>query len=225
MVKGSKLKSEYYKKFLAGDFFEKIGNDVIEKALLNINTLNLKNREESRALLIALYYTGARPSEVLNLKGEDVVKEGNDLFVYIRTLKGGNNRKIAISLRRQFIKEFYTYVCRIYPAFFLFEHYRSGYIRTYQTGKIDSLTNPIKEVKTNEVSNKLRYYFNLWFKGVLDDHIPPYYLRHNRFTRMVEKGATIQDIVAAKGSKTEASVFPYMHTSKDRAKKISRLID
>lgn len=218
---GAKLTSKFYKDFLKGEFIKTIGIDVLTDILENINHVENKYKQEARAFMIVLYYFGSRPAEILNLKGENIFKSNNYVYIHFKTLKKGRARTLGLPTRKKFISEFYNFAQRVFPTEYLFRHYRSEYVRTYTIGKGENT----KEIKTNEVSNKLRYHFYKWISGVIEDRIPPYYLRHNRFSKMMEKGADIRDIMSMKGALTEKSVFPYIHLSKSGAKKLSRFID
>lgn len=55
-----------------------------------------RNEEEAVTVLL-LYYTGARPSELLGLKPSDVEAEGNLIRMQIPTLKGGSGRVIYLN--------------------------------------------------------------------------------------------------------------------------------
>jgi len=183
-----------------------INHEDINKALNNVKNKNIK---EGRALIIAMYSTGAKPSEILKLKGKDVQKEGNFIIINV-------TRQIKISISRlPLIKELYEFSRTIYPDLFLFQHYISKtYIRKKQC------KNQIKEYK--ETTNKLRYYFKKWF---CDLNISPYHLRHNRFLKMFYLGATIQQIQHIKGTKKINSVIPYLQYSKDEEQKSSKFIN
>jgi len=71
---------------------------------------NCKDAEE-RVCLILLYYTGARPQEILELRVKDVWQDGNKIAVSIPTLKKGIGRTIFIPLNNvtqeliSFVKE------------------------------------------------------------------------------------------------------------------------
>jgi site-specific recombinase XerD len=53
---------------------------------------------EEKVCLILLYYTGARPSEILALKAKDIWQDGKKIAISIPTLKKGLGRTIFIPL-------------------------------------------------------------------------------------------------------------------------------
>ena len=100
---------------------------------------------------------------------------------------------------------------------YCFFHYRDNYVRL----KDDKKGN---ERSRLECTNKLRWYFKKWFAFV-PGGITPYFLRHNRFSKLSEKGASLEEIRQIKGSKSFNSVFPYLHLSAKTAKSIAKKID
>jgi site-specific recombinase XerD len=76
-----------------------------------------------------------------------------------------------------------------------------------------------------ETTSKLRYHIPKWFEDVIPDSINPYYLRHNRFSKMSLKGASVQDIKNMKGAKSIASAEYYIHMNTKKAKQLARMND
>lgn len=221
MEKKPKIKNEHYLKFLRGDFIDLLTETDIQKAIHNAETYK-SNRNykgsEAAALLIIMYYTGARPIEVLRLKGKDITKEAQHLKLALTTAKKGTSRYVYLPLKKPLVKKFETYADRIYPDLPLFFHFRNSYTRLYRRKN--------GEVKTYiETTDKLRFWFKIWFDGVMTDPIPPYYLRHNRFSSLMMKGASPEEVRQFKGSKDLKSVMPYLHMSSAQAKKISRILE
>jgi integrase len=212
-----KIKNPNYNKFLKEGMIDLIGNEEIKAALSNVKG---RNKTEGRALLICAYATGARPVEYLQLKGKDIRREKHEIYIKLPAAKNGLPRDIPISIRRMpFITELHKYAMSCMPEMFIFWHFRTnGYRRLYKckNGKIKEYI---------EYTDSLRYHFNKWFEGVIKGSIPPYFLRHNRFSRMMSKGATTEQVRLWKGSKTLASVSPYAHLSKEMAKKASKFVD
>lgn len=204
------ITNKNYKLFFKEGIITPITEDHIKAALANIDG---KYSREGRALLITMYYTGARPNEVLNLKGKDIVKEDSYIVFKMPASKGGLPRPVYLPYRKELAREAYQYATGVYQEMFLFYHYRGNYVR-YKDGK---------EIK--EITSNLRYYFKRWFTSVIDGSISPYYLRHNRFSKMSIKGASMEEIMKTKGAKTMASVNPYIHMSTKSAKRIARFID
>lgn len=216
--KKDKIKNKNYKRFLEEGIIELLDQEDIKKALENVKG---KYKIEGRSLIIAFYCTGARPNEILRLRSKDIfrAKVGNKIIIKLQSSKNGLPREMIFSIRKlPLIKELYNYSMSIFQEQFLFYHFSDHYVRT-KTLKSGEVRQYI------EISNKLRYHFNKWFENVIDDSIPPYYLRHNRFSKMIKEGATLEQIRLIKGAKTVNSVYPYVHMSKEIASKASKYID
>lgn len=210
-----RIKNINYRRFLDDGIITILNEEHIKKALANIKGRHVK---EGRALLIALYYTGARPNEILNLKGDDFKKEGNYILVRVPASKGGLPRTIHLQYKHEMVKELWQYAASLFPEMFLFYHYKNEYIRESmsKTGKLKEYT---------ETTNKLRYHVKKWFTGVIEDSITTYYLRHNRFSKLAESGATSDEMRQLKGSKTYGSITPYLHMSRETARKVAKKLD
>lgn len=213
-MKRNKIKNKNYRQFLDKGEITLIKPEQIDQALKNIKGSNYK---EGRSLLIALYYTGGRPNEVLDTNTEHINKEGSYLKYFLKGSKGGLSRTIYLPLRIPHIKELWKYRNAMPPNYQLFHHFKSKYTRTKVNKKGEIIT-------LSETTAKLRYHLNKWFTGVIEDSITPYFLRHNRFSQLSEAGAALQDIRMLKGSKTTESVTPYLHLSSKISKNIARKI-
>lgn len=211
-----KITNEQYRKFLDTGIIDPITETELRQALKNITG---RHQREGRALLITLYYTGARPNEILDLKAKDITtdKKYNYLQIKIKGSKGGLPRTIYLRYKKPEVKELYNYAKGCFPEMLLFYHYRGHYERLRKTRK--------GEIKrTAETSDKLRYHLKKWFSGVIEGSITPYFLRHNRFSQLAKEGATMQQIRMMKGSKSTESVMPYLHLSAAEAKEIAKRI-
>lgn len=209
-----KIKNPNYRKFLDEGIIDPVTEDHIESALKNIKGHHVR---EGRALLLTLYYTGARPNEVLRIKGGDVVKEDSYIVIKLPGSKGGLPRSLYFPHRKRLIREIYEYAAGLFPDSFLFYHYQNRHVRMVMTRK------GLKERIT--ISDKLRYYLNNWFTGVIEHSISPYFLRHSRFSKLAQKGVSIQDLRMLKGSRSAESVNYYIHMSTESAKKIAKKMD
>lgn len=209
-----KITNKNYRKFLDKGIIDIITLEKLNKALANIKGKHIK---EARALLICLYYTGARPIEVLGLKGRAFKRVDSYVTIEVQAVKRGLNRTIFLPYRYKLVKEMYDYAVRCFPNAMLFYHFRSSYKRRV-VKKDGSVT------YREEVTDKLRYFFKRWFTGVIKDSITPYFLRHNRFSQLSEAGLTPQDIQHIKGAKSANSVQPYLHLSTKSAKNIAKKI-
>ena len=217
LKKNKKIKNERYNKFLDHQEIELITEAEIQYVINNIQGNHVR---EARSLIITLFYTGARPNEILKIKGKNVIKEdANYLSILVPGSKGGNSRKIFLNYRKDLIKELYNYVTSIDPERYLFWNFKSIYIRHRLCKKG---RNKGKIFKTTEYSDKLRYHFKKWFSVLPSGNIPPYFLRHNRFTQLASSDIPLENIRQLKGAKTMDSVYPYTHFSSKSAKEIAR---
>lgn len=200
-----------YRKFLDNGIITIITEPEIHEALNNIKG---KRAAEGRALLITLYYTGARPVEVLQLKAKHIKREGSYITIKVPGAKRGLPRTIYLPYRLHLVKELYKYATGVFMEMLLFYHYSNRYIRL----------SPSKKGGFNETiqsTDKLRYYFKKWFTN---RKITPYFLRHNRFSQLTEAGESQDTIMFLKGSKSLESVRPYLHLSTEKAKKVAKKI-
>lgn len=212
--KHKKIKNVNYRRFLDHSIIELITPFQIEQALNNVKG---RYRTEGRALLCLLYLTGCRPVEALELRAKDVTKLDSYVIVELKTFKRGVSRKVYLASRLKLVKEIYNYAVRLFPDMYMFHHFKGKYVR--------KVIKPNGEVVERvETSDKLRYHFKKWFNGVVPDSIPPYYLRHNRFSQLAEAGATDRELQQLKGAKDLNSVQPYLHLSSRSAKELSKKI-
>jgi len=202
-----------YLKFLKGDFINYVDETHIKLALENIN--GSKHSAEAKCFLVYLYYTGARPSELLELKGKDVIKKGKYYHLALIGKKRGNSRMIILK-NNELTKIAFNHVSNVFPDFYLFSHFKSN--RTYTT-KYHLKDGTPKEKSYSCNSYIIKYHFQKWFKDVVD--IPLYFLRHNRISKLASEGISLTDLQQFKGSKTLASIQPYIHVSTHTAKRIA----
>jgi len=229
-----KITNEHYLLFLKENEIQ-----LIEKETLGEWVKDLKNKkhprkgslEQSKSLLIALYYTGARPSEIVDLTAEDVVqKKYLHQWVYeikLKTLKRGVSRSIPIP-KTYLTQQFYEYTKKQFPKAFIFYSFR-GMLKNKVswTRSKDMIVKENGEIRHEKFSDtKTREYIRKGKK--VNDYIvqwtgyPAYFFRHHRFSYMSDKGASDNDIQFFKGSKSPASVEPYKHMSTQRKEKLAK---
>ena len=207
-----RIKNENYRKFLDTGIIELIEEHHIEQALRNVKGIYGKYILQGRALLITQYYTGGRPNEVLRIKAKDITEDASYIRIFIQGSKKGLPRPIYIRKKLRFAQELHKYAKSLPPDMYLFYNYKNAYERKTKKGT------------RTEIDTNWRYYCKKWFEGVIQGSITPYYLRHNRFSGLALKGATIQEIRMLKGSRTDASVMPYLHMSARTGKQIAKRI-
>jgi len=223
-----KIKNTLYKQFLEEGLIDTLEEDHIKQALDIINNTNFrkgKSKEEAAALLLTLYYTGARPAEVLEIKAKNITKKGVYVIIQVPAKKRGLPRPIYLSYKNHYVKKIFDFAIKVYPDMLLFRNFRTKYTRRIKKiKKVEGF--PIKEITTFRVeyTDGLRYYFKKWFSFLIEGGIPPYFLRHNRFSRLSEDGASAEEIRIIKGSRRLESVTPYIHLSSNTAKKLAKKI-
>lgn len=213
--KFQRVKNKLYREFLDSGIIQTIPEEEFAKMLNNVTGKYGKNIKEARALCIALYYTGARPVQILRQTGEDYQRDKRFLVVKCKPAKKGVPSTMYLNLNKPLVKELEEYVFSMYPKLLLFRTYANKYKRRYVNKR-----GQITEIISN--SDKLRWYFKKWFA---DKDIVPYFLRHNRFSRLAENGATMEQIRMLKGARSFNSVTPYLHLSMDTAKSVSKHIN
>jgi integrase len=210
-----KITNINYRNFLDNGIIKYVELADLTKALNNITGKHIK---EGRCLMIVLYYTGCRPIEALRMYSRDITKEKQYLKIRIPAAKKGLPRTMYLNFRgNPLLKELFNYVISMFPDMLIFYNYRNRYIR--------KLTNKKGIVKEKlEETNKVYYMIKQAFSGVIEGSISPYFLRHNRFSSIMEKGGTESDIKFLKGARSFNSVTPYIHLSTVKSKKIARFI-
>lgn len=218
--KKRKIKNFNYRKFLDEGIINTISEDDILQALDNVKGKRGRFIKEGRALLITLYYTGARPVEVLRMKAKDFVRDKAFLKLKLTPSKRGLPRTIYLPWKLPLVKELYDYVKPSFPEMYVFWHYRTRYERHTMIGK-----NKDKPKVYVEITDGLRHYFRTWFAHVLNEGIPPYYLRHNRMSKLSMAGVTMEELRQVKGSRTFDSIIPYLHMSEKSAKSVAKKME
>jgi len=216
-VKKQKIKNKLYRQFLDTGMIQLISEDQLHQALENVKGRRGQYIAEARSLLIMLYLTGCRPYEALQLKGMDIKKDGMYILIEVPGSKGGLPRTVFLKFQNALAKELYNFAQGLPDDMILFYHYKGSYQRRV-IAKNGAIKNRI------ETTDSLRYHFKKWSNGVLEDPISPYFLRHSRFSQIVQAGATFEDVKMLKGSRSMESVTPYIHMSSRTARKLAKII-
>jgi integrase len=213
-----KITNQGYRKFLDGGLIDLITEDQLKAGLKRIQGIRGQYKVQAEALTIGLYYTGARPAEVLSMKGKDVTKKDTHIVCSLKGMKRGRSREIYLKASNPLIKRLYDYAICVPPEMYLFWAFRGKHVRQHTTkkGEVHQYT---------ELSNKVRYWFGQWFDGIIEGGLTPYVLRHSRFSSLSAKGVTPQDIMLLKGARDMKSVTPYLHLDVKKAKDLAKKID
>lgn len=216
-----KITNKHYKEFLKEGIISTINRDQIDKVLENIEH---PKAETAKKLILVLFMTGARPKEALLLKASNFTKDGRYLKIRVPGVKKGVTRTIFLPLKDEKVLELWEWTQKHYPELLLFWPFISDKKRKNIKAKLRDGTIKTYTSEYHDTTNKLYYWFKQWF-SVLDpiNSYSPYFLRHNHFSRLSEKGASMQDIMMLKGARSMESVRPYLHMSSKQAKKIAKM--
>jgi len=214
-----KITNKKYKEFLETGLIDLISKEDFEEMLKKIDH---KNIEQARILLILLYFTGRRPSELLNLKANDFEKEGSYLKIKMPTKKQGTGSIVYLPLVRiTYVKELWDYISKLPPELWILWEFRG---KSEKKIKILLDDGSIHIQKYKDTSYKIRYWVKKWSKKI-GKEVTPYFFRHSRLSKMAMKGANVQELKYFKGAKSLSSVEPYLHLSQKKAKKMANMLD
>lgn len=202
-----RIVNERYKEFISKGSIELFTIEELEKGLIKAGRSRFGNM--GKAFLIMLYYTGARPIELLQLKPKQFEKKGTYLTIQIPTAKRGVPRIISIPFARKYVTELYRYVQGVYEEVYIFYDLISKRSREFKTKK--------QEIRDYVViTDRVYYYIKKWI------NVNPYFLRHSRMSALSQNGADLIELQHFKGSKRTDSVLPYLHMSSKISEKIGR---
>ena len=202
-----KIVNERYKEFLEKGSIELFTIDELDKALVKVS--NSKYGEQARCFLIVLYYTGARPVELLQLKPTNFAKKKTYLTIHIPTAKRGVPRIISIPLARKYAKELWKYASSLFEDIYIFYDLANKRTRTYTTKR-----GVIKQYTI--VTDRVYYLIKKWVG------VNPYFFRHSRMSALSQNGADMNELRQFKGAKSFDSVYPYLHMSSKMSQSIGR---
>lgn len=167
-------------------------------------TIKKADRERDKALIAIFYITGARVSEIIDLKREDFTIRSDELLITIEPQKrsdsGSPLRKydnlIFDRERTPFIDIILDYVSDLEEDEFLFSSREGGHISRVRAWQIAKEINPESS---------------------------PHFYRHTRLSRMKKRGATLDDLRKFSGRQTPP--VKYMETSEEEMRELGRMID
>lgn len=210
-----KITNTQYREFLNKGIISTIEPEHLNTILTNLQS---RHKTEATALIITAYLTGARPNEILQLKSHHIQTKGQNISIQLTGSKGGLPRTLFIPKKNTYAKILLQYAQTLPPNIFLFYHFRSNRVRITKNKKGHIKEQPV-------LSDRLYYHFKKWTTSIFPDGIPPYYFRHNTFSKLImSDNITESDIKFLKGSKSLESVTPYLHLSKARSLKIGKHI-
>lgn len=208
-----KIVNELYAQFADKknpNFVETVGKEAFKTKLDKIEYKTKDATQQARALAILGFYSGLRPIEILNLTPEHIQKDGRDMVIKAVAVKGGRAGTLLIPMD-DLLTEAYTYIKKgipTAPIFYQFISYnkKNKVTWTRKDGTVQTRIYP-------RITRNCTHFAKKWFG------FPFYFFRHNRFTRMSEAGASMEDIKEAKLAKDIRSVDAYIAYSRVKAKK------
>lgn len=162
--------------------YEKEMNRLIE--LEEVETMIKKTKIPSYKILIALLYiTGARPSELVNLKKKDFSFEDQDMRIVLKTKKKGYERMLPFDINTTpLIKEL------IIPF-------------------LKKIEDPEKRIFSFRTPTRIRQIVY----ELSNNKLCPYNFRKNRLSRLGMDGASPHELMYFKGAKDFKSITPYLY--------------
>lgn len=172
---------------------------ILEKTEIQLmieSTANLKHR----TIISALYATGMRVSELLNLKMEDIHAE--DMYVSIRNAKGRKDRNVPLSA--QLLKMLRRYYKMYRPVIYMFE----GSIgRKYSSSSV----NNIVKAAAKRV-------------GVIKD-VSCHTIRHSYATHLLDKGVNLRYIQELLGHSSPKTTEIYTYVRPEHINRVQSPLD
>ena len=223
------VKNQYYKDFLDGFLLNEITRQDINTVIEGIQH---QHRSQARVLVILAWASGRRPNEYLRLTPENFSKSKEYLEIKMPGSKGSESATVSMP---RYLKdgetldpltlEVHDYVYLLFPAqklfwFFVSDAVRYGVLKKYKRKDGTTIVRRYDKIY-DKLSNKLPYYFKKWFEPLFPDGIPPYYLRHNRATKLLDtvgREGTMMNM----GWKAEATLKRYTHKTKKMRKEIAK---
>ncbi|MEE9364819.1 MAG: site-specific integrase [Cellulophaga sp.] len=204
-----KIKNKEYLKFLETGLINILTKEEYQK-IKRMAGENHHNSIQAKTLVTLLYYTGRRPSEILELQSDNFERDRRYLNVKMQTKKRGRGSYIYLPMNED-IKEVWEYVKNLPPKFYIIWEFKGSSIKKVN-GKEYEVT-----------SYKIEYWIKKWSK-LAGKKLTPYFFRHNRLSELALKGADMNELMHFKGSKDVSSVIPYLHMSPKKIKKLARLM-
>jgi len=152
-----------------------------------------------RALIALAWATGARPSELLAIKKEDIIVDEDKIAVFLNTKK--LKKGTTFQMKKRQLEFDRPQGLEMNP----FIEFIAEYMRCF---KYDDL--PIFPYTTTRWMNKVTHRAG---EAALGRQISIYHLRHSAVTREAQKNASISGLMHFKGAKSLRSVLPYVHAT------------
>ena len=157
-------------------------------------------RKKEQFLVCVLWMTGARPSELIQLKKEDVIISETKIVFNIVTKKKRKGRWHPEYRKLEFARP-------LPPNQDNIIEFVVKYIERQPEGRLFLMT-----VRTME------YIIERLGRKGLHKYVCPYNFRHTRMTMLSREGRTIDEMLHFKGASDMRSVTPYLHAKPFKVK-------
>lgn len=144
------------------------------------------NSLRDKFIVAILYLTGARTTEILELRKKDIWVEGDSLFIKLRTAKLGRGKGFKV---RERILEI--------PLEAPFTDIILKYVKLFEND--EAILVNVNDSRIRQIVYELS-----------DNRFCPYNFRHSRLTKLSRAGATVDELMYWKGGRTIKSVAPYL---------------
>lgn len=150
------------------------------------------NNETDKTMMQAMFYSGMRIGEAINLTFEDINLDGN--YIYIRKRKGRYDRKIPISIKLRIILENYY-------------EYRDEIDTDSEKVFVDEYRGACTESHFNTILKRAAK------KAGLNVNISSHIMRHSFASNLIAKGVDIVKVKKLLGHEKIETTQIYMHTN------------
>ncbi|MEO7651603.1 MAG: tyrosine-type recombinase/integrase [Bryobacteraceae bacterium] len=170
-----------------------------------VELINSASNLFHRAMLMTLYSTGARRTEMCNLKVEDI--DSKRMLIHIRQGKGGKDRDVPLSPGLlETLREYYRWMR---PKTYLFP----GTVNGSRADK--PITSKIPWEACQEAAKR----------AGITKHVAPHLLRHSFATHLLENGADLPTLQALLGHTDLKPTSIYLHLSERHLKAAGTPLD
>jgi integrase len=135
-------------------------------------------------LVAILYFSGARPDELIRLKKADIIDRDGSLDIKLHTSKLGKNKGFMINER----------ILTMKPDMEFFEIIKSYWL--------NSLSDDLLGISTRRMEQIIKH--------LSEEKLCPYNFRHSRLTKLARSGATLDQLMYWKGANDTRSVSTYL---------------
>jgi len=212
-----KVKNKLYSEFLKEKKFNTINKEKFKDILETINYKDPKFVDRARAFMIILFYSQHRPSEILNLRWQDINIYDDHIEFKFCTRKG-KKESLAFINKDDITCELWDFYKKRVTFDLMYVFYE---LRSKNTKQITQKNGNVCEYDIN--SNNIYYWIKKW-TSIVEIDVSPYYFRHNATMRFIMAGGSTSEATQARGAADERSVSKYVCHSEDTAKKIATIM-